>query len=252
MIIPVLRASECRVWWADHRDYEIPGMTTVLSDTELTRAARFHRDADRRRFITGTWLLRTIVAAQLGTTAAAVEIDRTCDECGKPHGKPRFGDGGTSLEASISHSGNRVAVALSTAGPVGVDVEEVIPDAGGIPQLALSPMELKSLQTLSEDEQEVGFIQMWVRKEAALKATGYGLRIPPDQVEVSGPYEDPALLSWPLDISPGTVQMQTLAPGGGYAAAVAILTAGRLAKVSETEATSLHQNDFPALVAIAA
>src|SRR5207253_8090188 len=118
--------------------------------------------------------------------------DRRCTECGKPHGKPRVLADEMVLDASISHSGNRVAVALSTGGPVGIDVEELAPDPVGVPQLALSPTELKRLQALPPQDQEIGFITMWVRKEAVLKATGHGLRIPPDQVELSGPHEDPA------------------------------------------------------------
>lgn len=243
MIIPVLGPSECRVWWADPRDQPIGALTTVFNDTELTRASCFHREQDRRRFITACWLLRTTAAAQLDVAPAAVPIDRRCTGCGKPHGKPRLLADGVSLEASISHSGDRVAVALSTAGPVGVDVEEVTPDPGGIPRLALAPTELKILQALPHHEQEPGFITIWVRKEAVLKATGHGLRIPPGQVVVSGPHEAPALLDWPLDIPTAAVELRTLHPGDGYAGAVALLTDGRPVKVSEVQIPSIQLAD---------
>jgi 4'-phosphopantetheinyl transferase len=252
MLIPVMRPSECRVWWADPRHYQITSLTPVLSEVELTRAAGFFRDQDRRRFVTGCWLLRNVVAAQLATTPEAVEIDRRCTKCGKPHGKTRIDGEAATLDVSISHSGDRVAVALSSAGPVGVDVEEVKPDPGGVPQLALAPTELASLQQLSEREQEAAFIRMWVRKEAVLKATGHGLRIPPDQVVVSGPNEDPALLSWPLDITPGGVRLHTLDPGDGYAGAVALLSEGRPVEVSETTVTGFQPNAFPDLATEAA
>lgn len=251
MIIPVLGANECRVWWADPRDHQITSLIPILSEIELDRAAGFHREDDRRRYVTACWLLRTTAGAQLGIAPEDVQIDRQC-ECGKPHGKPRIVSPGAPLEVSISHSGNRVAVALSTAGAVGVDVEEIAPDAGGIPELALSPVELKSLQELAEEERETGFLHMWIRKEAVLKATGHGLRIPPDQIEVSGPQDAPALLSWPLDIDPYGVRLHTLDPGEGYAGVIALLTDGRTTKISESTAGGSRGNDLRALASKAA
>jgi len=58
-----------------------------------------------------------------GDDPAAIVVDRTCHTCGEPHGRPRLP--GTRLEASISHSGDIVAVALAEAGPVGVDIEQL-------------------------------------------------------------------------------------------------------------------------------
>jgi 4'-phosphopantetheinyl transferase len=251
MITPVLRPAECRVLWADPRYQPISALTGVLTDSERARAARYHREADRRRFITACALLRTSAAAQLGIADPEnVPIDRSCDECGKSHGKPRILD--TPLEVSISHSGDRIAVALSLAGPVGVDVEEVAEAPGGVPEFALSPAELATLRTLPESAQETGFIQMWVRKEAVLKATGHGLRIPPDQVEVSGPWDEPRLLNWPLPASPSTVQFHRLDPGDGYLGVVAVLADGRPVTVSETMIASVHHNDFSSLARNAA
>lgn len=240
MISTAPGTGECRLWWADPWDQKIDAMTSVLSETELERASRFHREQDRRRFLTGAWLLRTAVAAQLGMSPERVPVDRRCADCGKAHGKPHIDAGDVPLHVSVSHSGNRVAVALTAVGPLGVDVEE-IPTAAvdELARCALSPAELLALTALPERDRPVAFARLWVWKEAALKATGHGLRIPPDQVEMSGPYESPALLRWPLDIPPETVQIRTIDPGVGYVGAIAVLTRERTITVSEAHATDL-------------
>ncbi|OUC94136.1 hypothetical protein CA984_23605 [Streptosporangium minutum] len=253
MITPVLQTGECSVWWADPRDQPTDVLTSVLSGTELKRASTYHRDQDRRRFLTACWLLRTTAAAQLGVSPPDVVVERRCPDCDKPHGKPYVRSAGIELHVSVSHAGNRVAVALSTAGALGVDVEEVpTGPVDGLAQCALSPAELAVLQALPEHKQNAAFARMWVCKEAVLKATGHGLRIPPDQVEVSSPQEDPALLGWPLDIHPSTVQIHPLDPGGGYAGVVAVIAGDLPITVSESDALDLRLIQLSTAVSMAA
>jgi 4'-phosphopantetheinyl transferase len=246
MIAPVLQAGECRVWWADPRDQSTETLTSVLSDSELERAARYRRETDRRRSLTGTWLLRTVAAAQLDMAPETIFIDRRCPDCEKPHGKPVIRTAKMSLHVSISHSADKVAVALSTAGPLGVDVEEIPTTAvDELARCALSPTERAVLQALPEEDRGAAFARVWVRKEAALKATGDGLRIPPDKVEVSGPYEQPALLKWPLKVAPSGVQIHALNPGPGYAGVVAILTDEAPITIYETYVTERVPDRVP-------
>lgn len=221
-----LGANDCRVWWADPRNRPEDTLISSLDKSELARAERYHHEDDRRRFLTACWLLRTQVAAELGTDPADVPIDRRCPDCGKPHGKPRVRTGETEdLHVSVSHSADRIAVALTAVSPVGVDVEQ-IPDVP-IDELAgsaLSPGERAMLRWMPRHHQHAGFTRMWVCKEAALKATGHGLRIPPDQVHVSHPDAPPALLAWPLDMPSSEVSLHTLDAGTGYRAVVALLS----------------------------
>ncbi|WP_248964389.1 4'-phosphopantetheinyl transferase family protein [Sphaerisporangium perillae] len=235
-----LRTVDCHIWWADPQDHPINDLVGVLNVTELRRAAAYKREQDRLRFVTAAWLLRTAAGAQLDISPEKVPVERRCPNCDKPHGKPHVvtDDG---LHVSISHSGNRVAVALTTAGAVGVDVEQV-PTApvSELVGCALSRNEQEVLKTLPERHQQAGFARMWVCKEAVLKATGHGLRISPHKVEVSGPLEEPALLGWPLDIPPHTVQLRNIYPGDGYAGAVAVLGDDQPIRVSEWDATALR------------
>ncbi|GGK90730.1 4'-phosphopantetheinyl transferase [Sphaerisporangium melleum] len=239
MNVTALRTAECHIWWADPQNHHLDDMVGVLDPTELRRAAGYRREEDRQRFVTAAWLLRTAAGAQLDMAPERVPIERRCMSCDKPHGRPYvLTDDG--LHASISHSAHRVAVALTTAGEVGVDVEQV-PTApvSELVGCALSKGEQDLLKTLPERHQQAGFARMWVCKEAVLKATGHGLRISPHRVEVSGPREEPALLSWPLDIPPRRVHLRTIYPGDGYAGVVAVIGDVPI-RVSEWDASDLR------------
>ncbi|GII02134.1 4'-phosphopantetheinyl transferase [Planobispora takensis] len=241
MIAPILGTGECHVWWADPRHQTVEEMSEVLSEPELERAARFRRDPDRRRFLTGSWLLRTVTALQLGIRPEDVAVERKCSDCTRHHGKPHIRAAGPQLHVSVSHSGDRVAVALTTEGPLGVDVE-LVPSTpiDDLARCALTVRERSALESLPQAERYEAFARVWVRKEAALKATGHGLRISPDRVEVSGPEDGPELLSWPLDVPPAEVRYQTLDPGDGYVGVLAVLTGNRNLKVTESHMTGMR------------
>jgi 4'-phosphopantetheinyl transferase len=113
------------VWWSDltaaGRD-----LLGLLDATELVRVGSLDRPADRGRSLLGAALLRVATASRLGVAPAEVRVDRTCADCGAPHGAPRLLGPGSALPAvSVSHSGLLVAVAVSTDGPVGVDVQRL-------------------------------------------------------------------------------------------------------------------------------
>ncbi|MGW3350169.1 4'-phosphopantetheinyl transferase family protein [Nonomuraea rubra] len=237
MIASVLTQGQCQIWWAGPDDRTEESMAVVLNERELGRAARFRRPADRRRFVTGAWLLRTASAAQLGTSPQDVAVDRSCPDCDRYHGKPELKGDGAHLHVSISHSGDRVVVALTEEGPLGVDVEAVPAEpVDDLARCALTAWEQAQLDALPRHERYEAFVRLWVRKEAALKATGHGLRISPTEVEVSGPFAEPALLSWPLDIPPAHVRFRSLHPGDGYVATVAVITGESAVTVAERRA----------------
>lgn len=204
------------MWWGRPTDVR-PEHVTLLDATERERHGRYLRDEDRNRFTIGVVLTRLIFSAELGIAPDAVPIDRTCEDCGKPHGKPRL-RGGAGPHVSVSHSGDRIAVAMSPHGPLGVDVE-----ATG----RLFSGDL-SRHVLSETERQRsaanGLPTYWTRKEAVLKATGDGLRMAMTGLTLSGPDEPPRLLAW--DARPDHVEritMHTLDPGPGYVACLALV-----------------------------
>ncbi|MBB5888963.1 4'-phosphopantetheinyl transferase family protein [Kutzneria kofuensis] len=230
--------DECQIWWA--RPDQVPDdqLAAVVPEAEQRRAGRYRQRVDRQRSLTGAWLLRTAVAAQTGEHPDEVLLDRTCADCGQQHGRPRL-PAGVGIEVSVSHAGDRVAVALTRLGEVGVDVG-FAPLIGqfdrDLAENTLSAKELAALET--SDNPGAAFLQLWVRKEALLKATGHGLRMPMSRIEVSPAGEPPALVAWPLDIPVDGVRLAMLNPGPRHHAAVAVLT-GQPLRIRELDADLL-------------
>lgn len=207
---------DCAIWWAS----PVPNdgrFLSLLDEPERGRHSAYRREIDQRRFLTGRVLAKTVLGARLGVAPESVVFDATCEDCGKPHGKPRL----PGVEFSISHSGDRVGLAVTSA-PVGLDVETGDRKADeGLISYALNETEQRAIKDLPDAERANAFLRYWTRKEALMKATGKGLRIPLRSITLDGATlvecTDPAL-------SPGTAWLADLAPGNGYHAAVAVLT----------------------------
>jgi 4'-phosphopantetheinyl transferase len=220
---------ECTVWWAAPLANE-PRYLELLDPLERGRHQAYRQEIDQRRFLTGRTLAKTVAGEILGRAPEAVSFDATCDDCGKPHGKPRL----AGLEFSISHSGDRIGLALTTEAPVGLDVETATRRADdSLISYALNEVEQQSLAGLGADERVDAFFQFWTRKEALMKATGRGLKIPLQSITLSGPGEPARLVaSTDESLSPATTRLADLDPGEGYRAAVAVLGEDEL-KVTE-------------------
>ncbi|MGX6606759.1 4'-phosphopantetheinyl transferase family protein [Micromonosporaceae bacterium Da 78-11] len=206
----------CQVWLAD-LDLLRPGHLALLSPLEHERRQRYAMAEDRARFALGVALMRLAVGRETGLRPGDVRIDRRCDRCPESHGKPRLP--GAGLHASVSHSGERVALALTRTAPIGVDVEKMT--GRDVRELARGLVAEDELIQRPRD-----FYTYWCRKEAVVKATGDGLRAPLVEVRVGPATGRPRLLAYPGSMPECT--LQDMAVGPGFAAAVAVLAAGRL------------------------
>lgn len=203
-----------------------PADMALLDDAETGRFHGYRREADRRRFLTGRVLAKTEIARRLNAVAAHIAFDATCPDCGKPHGKPHVRGAEHRVALSISHSADRVVVALTDGAPVGVDVEQATRErTADLQKYALANTEQQAVQRLPEDVRDAAFHTYWARKEAVAKATGRGLRLPLTSIVVSPPNEKPRLLHSPLE---DAVALSDVDPGEGYRAAVAVMTDDQL------------------------
>jgi 4'-phosphopantetheinyl transferase len=214
----IRRADSCVVWIAqlpDTSDHVIAG----LDPHELQRRARFRLAADRDRFTVGAALLRLATAEHFGISPGAVRINRTCPDCGRQHGRPRVVSAlaPSGVDVSVSHSGLVIAVAVSTVGAVGVDVEVIPSHFEHLADVACSPEERDRIRCACD------FATVWVRKEAVLKAAGTGLRRAPSDVVVSPP-DRPARLVRFDEIDSTQCQVSDLDIDGAHVGAVAVLS----------------------------
>jgi 4'-phosphopantetheinyl transferase len=221
--VPELPDGECQVWWAvpaEARGWH----AGLLAPDELQRRERLLRPADRHRMTVAYALARLVLAAHLGTDPEGIRFERTCLHCAGPHGKPQIT--GSELRFSLSHSGDRVAFAVTRGVEVGVDVEELRPtlDLDGLADTVLAEKEASELAGMAADARLRAFLTYWTRKEAVLKATGEGLQVPLNALTVTGLDAPPQLAAWIG--RPGAsarFQLHDLTPGDGYLAALAAL-----------------------------
>jgi 4'-phosphopantetheinyl transferase len=206
--------GDCAVWWADPTR-SVPADAEVLDPVELSRLESLRMPADRARFRCAAALLRRLVAAETGLAPERVRVDRRCPTCDRPHGRPLLP--GLGLHASVTHSGDRVGVALTRLGPVGLDVERL----GERDVLPLTRLVLGEGEHAADEAQ---FYRYWTRKESVVKATGAGIVAGLPLVRVSAPDQPPRLLAYPDGPTPAAT-MHDLSPGDGYAGAVTVLTA---------------------------
>jgi 4'-phosphopantetheinyl transferase len=213
------------VWWVD------PAVAPdwcerLLSEPERRRAESFRQAAPRRRFVAATALLKVTVAGWTGGDPFGVEVRRACPDCAEPHGRPEIVGG--AVHVSLSHSGDRVAVALCADGPVGVDVEQVSDvDFETMLEFVLGDAERRAFGELEgRAARRRAFLRYWTRKESVLKATGDGLRIPMRHVTLGPPDEPPRLTGFTgrPDLV-GAAHLTDLRPGPGYVGALTVLAA---------------------------
>jgi 4'-phosphopantetheinyl transferase len=181
---------------------------------------------DRVRAVVARGMLRTILAAQLGTFPAGLTFRYSSK------GKPSLPDAdGVRVPFSVSHSGDWVLIGVGGAGRVGVDIERLRPlrDLGRIAERYFAPREIDSLRRVPDDARLGAFYSGWTAKEAYVKAVGGGIShgfhtfavaidgsVPPAILEIDG--SETAAENW-------TVWAGEPAPGYRAAAVIDLPTA---------------------------
>ena len=216
-----------------------PELEALLDDGERDRVAQLRREDDRRRFVAAHALARLVLSEITGLPPTILTFDAHCPRCGGRHGMTRLRTA-EQLHFSTTHAAERVAVAVTTAGPVGVDLEPA--EAGGFAgfaDVALTPNERAEYVRLPVEERPRAATTWWVRKEAVLKATGHGMFVSPEDVETSSPADEPRLIAWHADGGPTVpIHLVDLRLGPAYIGCTAALS-HQAPRVQLTDGTDL-------------
>lgn len=144
-----------------------------LDDIERERARRFLQKKDREQYVGSHLALRSILAKQLRVHPSMLVFESRSD------GKPMIKNTCDRLDFSLSHSEGWALIAVSRVREVGVDVEIIKKRASleAVAQRFFSQAEAERVGSATDAGDGGGiFYQLWVLKEAVLKAWGSGLK----------------------------------------------------------------------------
>lgn len=219
----LLPSDSIHVWCVslDQSPSRIRHLAQVLAGDERMKAERYHFAQDRRRFIAGRGLLRTILGRYLRIEPSRLQFRYAC------HGKPALTESfcGGMLRFNLSHSQEFALYAITRGREIGIDLECIRP-ISDVEQLAarcFSAHENTVFRALPAHERLEAFFNCWTRKEAYLKALGDGMARPLDGFDVSlAPGEPARLLRIEGDPQEASHWfLQELTPASGYVAALA-------------------------------
>lgn len=189
--MPFVHDGEIHVWrllLTDESTREIC-RREILSPEELARAERFHSMRDRHAFTATRTALRMLLGRYTGESPSALRLET--GSFGKPALDERCNP--RRLSFNVSHSGAYALLAFGVGVHVGVDVERVRSEkeVTEVASSVLQASEYERLMSLPPLERRLAFFRAWTRKEALVKALGYGLSMPLSELEVTfGPHED--------------------------------------------------------------
>jgi 4'-phosphopantetheinyl transferase len=213
----------------------------ILSADERMRVDAFRFERDMQSFIVVRGLLRMILGYYLG---------------GDPHeyvfeygakGKPQLANArAPALHFSLAHSKGYAIFGISRDCNLGVDLEFVrdLPELESISTGYFAPSECEDLFSTDPPLRTELFFKYWTCKEAYAKATGDGLSLPFDQLQVSflpgKPPEFTRLERNELAVSEWS--LLSFVPAVGYVGALAV----PLPKFTLVERTFATCEDFVA------
>jgi len=172
--------------WAvrlDDANIDLIAGRELLSPDERDRAARFHFEQHRRRYLIAHIALHEILSRYLQIDPAKI-----CFDLGS-NGKPRLPAAlaASGVDFNLSHSHEMALLAVNRIGELGVDIEYVKPDFEfqEIAERFFTAREVAAMRGLPPDLQRQAFFKCWTSKEAFLKAKGTGLSGKLDEVEIT-------------------------------------------------------------------
>jgi 4'-phosphopantetheinyl transferase len=171
-----LGRNDLHIWmfnWSCWPESLLHKMQSRLPAEDREQAERYKVPQDRSRFCVGRAMVRHLSGRYLDCDGMALQI------AAGDRGKPAWRDFDGRLRFNVSHSGDWVAMAFSPAHAVGIDVQEINTgrnfDCMKMAAFAFHPQETETVVAAAAENRNRLFHDIWVCKEAVLKAAGEGL-----------------------------------------------------------------------------
>lgn len=215
-----LPQQACRVWLlpliADEKisDAVLP----LLADDERAKANAYRVPFARHRFVQTRGALRLLLERCLHVPAASLRFNYG------EFGKPVLAQGGA-WHFNVAHSGDYALLAIADGWEVGVDIEQhrSLPDVAALAGTVFSLSEAAAWHSLPEAERVPGFFAAWSAKEAVAKATGRGLGLGLEKLEVGVPAGGASFAPRSVRVGASAAcRLFALPAPAGYAAALAL------------------------------
>ena len=219
-----LTRNEVHIWRATVEDpsLDFSRFRRLLSSDERAKGDRFFFARDRHRFVMARGFLRAILGLYLN--CAPTDLRFEYNEQGKP--SLAHSDLDVNLTFNLAHSGTLALYGFTIQRAIGVDIEQIRYDFDSeeIVRHFFSADEAGRLLSIPASDRPGWFFACWTRKEAFIKAKGFGLSLPLDQFDVSVSPEEPApLLETRWDKDEGSRwSLKSIDVGPGYAATIAV------------------------------
>lgn len=170
--------AEVHLWHGHASNTESHSDLSILSTRERQRYERFRHRLDRVWYGAAHASIRRVLSGYVLAPSWQIALRPTsCTHCGaSDHGPPIIARPQTGLRISIARSGARWALAIASHSAVGVDLEYPRPLLlDRLPSGVLTPAENSYLVEQNGLARTWAFYRLWTRKEAVLKALGWGL-----------------------------------------------------------------------------
>ena len=159
-----LSHGEVHIWQVSIHD----NLPVELTPSELLRLRKMKSEVAQKEFKAMRKAVRYLASSYLSLPPEDLMFEKGC------HGKP-YVVGVPDFSFSLTHSKEVLLLAFSRHF-VGLDLEAIRPvNIMAIAARYFTLEELSLLKLLTQEEREQQFFQLWVAKEAALKADGCGI-----------------------------------------------------------------------------
>lgn len=175
-----LNQGDIHIWYVEPQKIKMPEILAkyraLLPEDEKQRIDRYRFEKDRHDAL----ITRAFVRHTLSRYDNVSPEDWRFEKGEKD--KPEVVNANIPIRFNVSHTHELIVCAVMLNEDIGIDVEYT-PRNNDILAIAdryFSPLEVKELFSLPEDQQRSRFFDYWTLKESYIKAWGLGLAIPLD------------------------------------------------------------------------